>query len=95
MCHDLFDLFFQSLKLRLQSAESRNEELASTVPETTRPLLRQIEALQASNAERVKVWEELEKNLTSRLNDAEIRTQQAIEKERISISHFNDTVTSR
>lgn len=82
----------QSLKLRLQSAESRNEELASTVPETTRPLLRQIEALQASNAERVKVWEELEKNLTSRLNDAEIRTQQAIEKERISISHFNDTV---
>lgn len=69
----------------------RNEELASTVPETTRPLLRQIEALQASNSERVKVWEELEKNLTSRLNEAEIRAQQAVEKERAAISQLNET----
>mmetsp|Transcript_4216 Transcript_4216/g.5903 ORF Transcript_4216/g.5903 Transcript_4216/m.5903 type:complete len:775 (-) Transcript_4216:562-2886(-) len=80
----------QSLKLRLQAAESRNEELASTVPETTRPLLRQIEALQASNSERVKVWEELEKNLTSRLSEAEIRAQQAVEKERAATAQLNE-----
>jgi hypothetical protein len=82
----------QSLKARLQSAESRNEELASSVPDATRPLLRQIESLQAANNERMKVWEELERNLTSRLNESELRAQEAAERERQATDLYSEMV---
>jgi chromosome segregation ATPase len=72
----------QQLKARLAAAESRNEELAQAVPEATRPLLRQIEHLQASNGQRSKLWEELECNLTQRLHEAEERYQRAVDRER-------------
>jgi DNA repair exonuclease SbcCD ATPase subunit len=81
------------LKARLEIAESRNEEIAASVPETTRPLLRQIEALQSSNSERLRVWEELEKSLTSRLREAEDRAQEYIERERQALAQLNETVT--
>lgn len=84
----------QSLKNRIEAAEGRNEEIVNTVPEATRPLLRQIEYLQASNSERIKVWEELERNLTTRLNDAEIRLQDALDRERSATSQLNDLVTN-
>ncbi len=82
----------QSLKARLQAAEARNEELASAVPEATRPLLRQIEALQASNAEKAKIWEEIERTLTLRINDADLQAQQSIEREREALDKYNETV---
>lgn len=68
--------------MKVQQSESRSEELANTVPEATRPLLRQIEALQASNLERQRIWEELEKKLTQRCNDTELKAQEATERER-------------
>jgi hypothetical protein len=49
----------QVLKTRLQSAEGRSEELASSLPDTTRPLLRQIELLQTANNDRIKIWNQL------------------------------------
>jgi len=82
----------QDLKARLRAAESRNEELASAVPEATQPLLRQIESLQAINSERLKIFEELERNFTIRLHDSETQLQQAIENEQSITDKYNELV---
>lgn len=59
------------LERRWQAAQARTEELASTVPEATRPLLRQLEAMQAAAAGQQEAWLAAERNLTLRLQDAE------------------------
>jgi len=66
---DVYPSFFifhspQTLQSRLQAAEARNEELAASVPDTTRPLLRQIEHLQALLASKQRAWEDLEHRYT-------------------------------
>ncbi|CAJ2654917.1 unnamed protein product [Trifolium pratense] len=38
------------------ASERRCEELITQVPESTRPLLRQIEAMQETNARRAEAW---------------------------------------
>jgi len=80
----------QNLKAKIQASQGRNEEIVSSVPEATRPLLRQIEIMQSSNTERMRVWEELEKSLTQRLNDAEERAQNSVEKERSASSQLSE-----
>ncbi|NXG54287.1 TMF1 factor, partial [Hemiprocne comata] len=55
------------LQQRLQEAESRNQELSQSVTSATRPLLRQIENLQATLGAQTSAWEKLEKNLSDRL----------------------------
>jgi len=50
------------------------------VPEATRPLLRQIEALQKSQDERASVWQELENNFQDRLRAAEASNAIATER---------------
>ena len=52
---------------RLQEAEARNEELASSIASATRPLLRQIESLQATYTTQQASAEKLERSLTQRL----------------------------
>ena len=52
---------------RLQEAESRNQELSQGMTSATRPLLRQIENLQASLGGQTASWEKLEKNISDRL----------------------------
>lgn len=59
------------LERRWQAAQTRTEELASTVPEATRPLLRQLEAMQAAAAGQQEAWLAAERNLSLRLQDAE------------------------
>lgn len=59
----IFTVWFQ----RLQEAESRNQELSQSVTSATRPLLRQIENLQATLGAQTSAWEKLEKNLSDRL----------------------------
>lgn len=59
----MFNFWFQ----RLQEAESRNQELSQSVTSATRPLLRQIENLQATLGAQTSSWEKLEKNLSDRL----------------------------
>ena len=54
---------------RLQEAESRNQELSQGMTSATRPLLRQIENLQASLAGQTASWEKLEKNISDRLGE--------------------------
>ena len=56
---------------RSQAAESRHEELATALPEATRPLLRQIEAMQAANAANAQAWAAAERSLHDRLSAAE------------------------
>ncbi len=56
---------------RSQAAESRHEELATALPEATRPLLRQIEAMQAANAANAQAWAAAERTLHDRLSTAE------------------------
>ena len=58
---------------RGQAAEERHEELASALPEATRPLLRQIEAMQASAAANSQAWATVEHSLEERLSAAEAR----------------------
>ena len=56
---------------RGQAAEARHEELASALPDATRPLLRQIEAMQAAAAAHAQAWVAAERSLHNRLSAAE------------------------
>ena len=49
----------EHLVQRCTEAESRCQELSSAVPDSTRPLLRQIESLHANFAEKTRVWEQV------------------------------------
>ncbi len=49
------------LQAAVRSAEQRNEELSCAVPQATRPLLRQVQALQESTAAQSEVWNQLER----------------------------------
>lgn len=53
-------------------AERRHEELSAKFPETTRPLLRQIESLQQAASAQEEAWRASDQNLSSRLADAEV-----------------------
>lgn len=57
------------LKQRIQEAETRNQELSQSVTSATRPLLRQIENLQATLGAQTASWEKLEKNISDRLGE--------------------------
>ncbi|XP_040262525.1 TATA element modulatory factor [Bufo bufo] len=70
------------LQQRLQEGESRNQELSQSVTSATRPLLRQIENLQATLAAQTASWEKLEKNLSDRLTESQTWLASAVEKER-------------
>lgn len=70
------------LQQRLQEAETRNQELSQSVTSATRPLLRQIENLQANLGGQTASWEKLEKNLSDRLAEAQAQLAVAVEKER-------------
>jgi len=49
----------EDMQQRCAEAEGRCQELSSAVPQSTRPLLRQIESLQAGFAEKQAVWEQV------------------------------------
>ncbi|XP_034544158.1 TATA element modulatory factor [Notolabrus celidotus] len=70
------------LQQRLQEAETRNQELSQSVTSATRPLLRQIENLQASLGGQTASWEQLEQNISDRLVDAQAQLAVAVQKER-------------
>ncbi|XP_076845353.1 TATA element modulatory factor isoform X2 [Brachyhypopomus gauderio] len=70
------------LQQRLQDAETRNQELSQSVTSATRPLLRQIENLQANLGAQTASWEKLEKNISDRLAEAQAQLAVAVEKER-------------
>uniref|UniRef100_A0A0E0A2P8 TATA element modulatory factor 1 TATA binding domain-containing protein n=1 Tax=Oryza glumipatula TaxID=40148 RepID=A0A0E0A2P8_9ORYZ len=73
---------YDDLQRRYQSSELRYNELVTQVPESTRPLLRQIEAMQETAARRAEAWAGVERTLNSRLQEAEAKAAAAEEKER-------------
>ncbi|KAL6848950.1 hypothetical protein ACP4OV_021533 [Aristida adscensionis] len=73
---------YDDLQKRYQSSELRYNELVTQVPESTRPLLRQIEAMQETAARREEAWAGVERTLNSRLQEAEAKAAAAEEKER-------------
>ncbi|XP_048345933.1 TATA element modulatory factor [Sphaerodactylus townsendi] len=70
------------LQQRLQEAETRNQELSQSVTSATRPLLRQIENLQANLGAQTASWEKLEKNLSDRLGESQTALAAQAERER-------------
>ncbi|KAG0618623.1 hypothetical protein M758_4G079100 [Ceratodon purpureus] len=86
--HDVEDL-----EKRCQAAEARYEELSARMPESTRPLLRHIEALQESMTMRTEAWNGVERSLNSRLQQAEAKAATAQEKERGLNERLNQTLS--
>ncbi|XP_042389461.1 golgin candidate 5-like [Zingiber officinale] len=70
------------LQRRYHDSELRYTEMITQVPESTRPLLRQIEAMQETAARRAEAWAGVENALNSRLQEAEAKAAAAEEKER-------------
>ena len=70
---------------RCQAAESSHDELLRRMPESTRPLLRQIEALQLQANESTEAWAATQKAAAVRLADAESRAESAAEREAAAI----------
>lgn len=80
---DMLQRDIDELQKRYQASELRYNELVTEVPESTRPLLRQIEAMQETAARRAEAWAGVERSLNSRLQEAEAKAAAAEEKERV------------
>lgn len=74
----------ESLRLRCEALESRNESLAAALPNATKPLLREVSALQSASSEHQKAAAAAEASLLNRLRIAEQATATATERSRAS-----------
>ncbi|KAJ0929392.1 putative TATA element modulatory factor 1, TATA binding protein [Helianthus annuus] len=83
----------EDLQKRYQESERRCEELVMQVPDSTRPLLRQIEAMQETNARRAEAWTAVERSLNSRLQEAEAKAAAAEERERSVNERLSQTLS--
>lgn len=81
------------LRARAESLEERNEELASAVPGATRPLLRQVEALQAAASEKARAVSAVEKSQIERLRAAEASVAAGAERERAAETRIGSLLT--
>ncbi|MQL81211.1 hypothetical protein Taro_013663 [Colocasia esculenta] len=79
---DMLQRDIDELQKRYQASELRYNELITQVPESTRPLLRQIEAMQEAAARKAEAWDGVERNLNARLEAAEAKAAAAEERER-------------
>ena len=80
---------------RCQAAESSHDELLRRMPESTRPLLRQIEALQLQAAENAEAWAATEKVSNARLAEAEARAEAAAEREAAALDERQAAMTDK
>ncbi|KAJ6932608.1 golgin candidate 5-like [Populus alba x Populus x berolinensis] len=83
----------EDLQKRYQASERRSEELITQVPDSTRPLLRQIEAMQETTARRAEAWAAVERSLNSRLQEAEAKAVDAEERERSVNERLSQTLS--
>ncbi|KAH9605731.1 hypothetical protein KSS87_008918 [Heliosperma pusillum] len=83
----------EDLQKRYQESERRCEELVSQLPESTRPLLRQIEAMQETSARKAEAWATVERTLQSRLQEAEAKAAAAEERERSINDRLSQTLS--
>ncbi|KAL0342007.1 UNVERIFIED_CONTAM: Golgin candidate 5 [Sesamum calycinum] len=90
---DMLRRDIEDLQKRYQASERRCEELITQVPDSTRPLLRQIEAMQETSARRAEAWAAVERSLNSRLQEAEAKAAAAEEKERSITERLTQTLS--
>ncbi|CAA7025784.1 unnamed protein product [Microthlaspi erraticum] len=90
---DMFRGEIEDLQRRYQASERRCEELITQVPESTRPLLRQIEAMQETTARRAEAWAAVERTLNARLQEAETKAATAEERERSVNERLSQTLS--
>ncbi|XP_047960181.1 golgin candidate 5-like isoform X2 [Salvia hispanica] len=90
---DMLRKDIEDLQKRYQASERRCEELITQVPDSTRPLLRQIEAMQETAARRAEAWAAVERSLNSRLQEAEANAAAAEEKERSISERLTQTLS--
>ncbi|CDO98019.1 unnamed protein product [Coffea canephora] len=90
---DMLQRDIEDLQKRYQASERRCEELISQVPESTRPLLRQIEAIQETTARKAEAWAAVERSLNSRLQEAEAKAAAADERERSINERLSQTLS--
>eukprot|EP01133_Synstelium_polycarpum_P012237 gene12237-14338_t len=80
----------QHLNQRCREAEMRNDQLSSSIPDTTRPLIKQIEALQASNESRQATWEALERSLIQQIKESKVNAESAIQNEQEAMNELEE-----
>ncbi|GER52420.1 golgin candidate 5 [Striga asiatica] len=90
---DMLRKDIEDLQRRYQASERRCEELITQVPDSTRPLLRQIEAMQETAARRAEAWAAVERSLNSRLQEAEAKSAASEEKERSVNERLTQTLS--
>ncbi|KAG0499144.1 hypothetical protein HPP92_003835 [Vanilla planifolia] len=81
------------IQKRYQASELRYNELVTQVPDSTRPLLRQIEAMQETAARREEAWRGVERALNSRIQEAEARAATAEERERTMSEQLSQSLS--
>ncbi|XP_022908372.2 TATA element modulatory factor [Onthophagus taurus] len=69
---------------RLEDAERRNEELAQSVMEVGKPLVRQLESLQATYNVKIANFEQMEQNSIVKINDLQTKLRTLTDLERIA-----------
>lgn len=80
----------REIERRCQEAEERHEELARRLPESTRPLLRQIEAMRVQQSEQADAWAGTERFLQARAADAEALAAAAAAREAAALEEAVD-----
>lgn len=90
---DMLHREIEDLHKRYQASERRCEELITQVPESTRPLLRQIEAMQETTGRRAEAWAAVERSLNSRLQEAEAKAAAAEERMRSVNERLSQTLS--
>ncbi|KAL4559982.1 hypothetical protein LXL04_032130 [Taraxacum kok-saghyz] len=90
---DMLRRDIEDLQKRYQESERRCEELVMQVPDSTRPLLRQIEAIQEATSRRAEAWTAVERSLNSRLQEAEAKSAAAEERERSVTERLSQTLS--
>lgn len=77
---ELLSTEVSELQRRCAEAEAKAQEAQARVPETTAPLLKQIEFIQKSASQQAASWSEAEKTLILRLKESENEMQQILAK---------------
>ncbi|KAG5248657.1 golgin candidate [Salix suchowensis] len=87
------EMLRRDMKIFKNASERRCEELITQVPDSTRPLLRQIEAMQETTARRAEAWAAVERSLNSRLQEAEVKAADAEEREHSVNERLSQTLS--
>nr|XP_043617574.1 golgin candidate 5-like [Erigeron canadensis] len=90
---DMLRKDMHDLQKRYQESERRCEELVMQVPESTRPLLRQIETMQGTTARKAEAWVAVERSLNIRLQDSEAKAEAAEERHRSVNDRLSKTLS--